>query len=55
VQSVLTKLDGVDSAKIDLKAGEVVVRFNPGKVRPGAMAKAVTGSGFVSRVKTPEN
>jgi len=55
VQSALTKLDGVGSAKIDLKAGEVLVRFDADKVKPEAMAKAVTDSGFESKVKSPKN
>jgi len=55
VQSALTKLDGVDSVTIDLKAGEVLVRFDAGKVKPEAMAKAVTSSGFESNVNIPEN
>jgi copper chaperone CopZ len=52
VQSALTKLDGVGSAKIDLATGEVLVQFDADKVKPEAMAEAVTDSGFESEVKT---
>jgi len=55
VQSALTDLAGIQSAKVDLKAGEVLVRFDDGKVKPEAMAKAVTESGFESEVKNPKN
>jgi len=55
VQSALTKVGGVKSATIDLKAGEVRVRFDPARVKPEDMAKSVTTRGFESHVKKPKN
>jgi len=48
-------ISGVRSATVDLKAGEVRVRFDPAGVKPKDMAKAVTDSGFDSHVKSATN
>lgn len=55
MQSALTKLAGVQSATVDLKASEVLVRFDPEKVKPEEIAKAVTNIGFESHVKHSRN
>ncbi len=51
MQSALTNLAGVESAKIDLKSGDVLVRFRAEQVKPVEMAKVVTDAGFKSEVK----
>lgn len=55
MQSALTKLAGVQSAKVNLKTGEVLVRFDADKVKPEEMANTVTKRGFESHVKNPKN
>lgn len=55
MQSALKDLDGVIASDPDLDAREVVIRFDPGKVQPDALAKAVTESGFLGEVKTADN
>jgi len=55
VQSALTKTAGVKSATVDLNAGEVRVRFDPARVKPARLAKAVTDRGFESHVENPKN
>lgn len=46
MQSALTKLDGVESATVDLKSGEVLVRYDSDRVKFSDMEKAVSDSGF---------
>jgi copper chaperone CopZ len=48
------KLDGVKKADVDWKKGEVVVRYDPAKVSPSQMTKAVNESG-VFKVKGVED
>jgi copper chaperone CopZ len=48
------KLDGVKKADVNWKKGEVVVRYDPAKVTPSQMTKAVNESG-VFKVKAMED
>ncbi len=50
----MLKLDGVTKADVDWKKGEVVVRYDPAKVSPAQMTKAVNES-RVFKVKLAEN
>lgn len=55
MRSALADLDGVLESDIDLDTREVVIRFDPNKVQPDALAKAVTESGFPGEIKTADN
>ncbi|MCC7338404.1 MAG: copper ion binding protein [Pirellulaceae bacterium] len=55
VQSALTKLPGVKSARVDAKTGEALVQFDAEQVQPEGLARAVTNVGFESSVKKNEN
>ena len=55
MQSALTRIGGVESATVDLKASEVLVRFDSNRVKPQQLAKAVTDSGFENTVTNPED
>ncbi len=55
VRSALTKLPGVESVTVNLKAGEILVRSDADKVKPEELAKAVSDSGFESHVKNPND
>lgn len=46
VQAVLLKVDGVASAAVDLRGAVAHVRYDPGKVRPEQLVKAVNTTGF---------
>jgi len=48
------KLDGVKKADVDWKKGIVVVHYDPAKVSPSQMTKAVNESG-VFKVKAAED
>lgn len=54
LQALLMKLDGVKKTEVDWKKGEVVVHYDPAKVTPSQMAKAVNESG-VFKVKAVED
>lgn len=51
VKQVLKKLPGVSEASVDYKAHTAQVRFDPEKVQPAQLAKAVTDNGFPTTVK----
>ena len=51
VKKVLKKITGVTEASVDYKTGEAKVRFDPEKVQPEQLARAVTGIGFPATVK----
>lgn len=51
VKRVLKRVPGVADAAVDFKAGTAEVRFDPDKVQPDALAKAVTGAGFPATVR----
>lgn len=55
VQSALTKLPGVQSARVDAKTGEALVQFNADQVQPEDLARAVTNAGFESSVTNEKN
>ena len=55
VQSALTKLPGVKSARVNAKTGEALVQFDADLVKPEDLANAVTEAGFESSVKTDGN
>ncbi|NQV02011.1 MAG: copper-translocating P-type ATPase [Bacteroidia bacterium] len=46
VQSMLGSLDGVQLANVNFAAGNVVVEFDPDKVKPEVMEKAIRDIGF---------
>ena len=48
------KLEGVKKADVDWQKGEVVVHYDPAKVTPSEMTKAVNESG-VFKVKAVED
>jgi len=46
VKDALTALEGVQSAKVNLRKGEAVVRFNELYVTPINLRDAITQAGF---------
>ena len=52
VRVTLEKLDGVKSAKVSMKEAKAFVDYDPTKVTPDRMAKAVTDAGYPTRVAT---
>ena len=46
VQNALTALEGVQSAKVNLRKGEAVVRFNELDISPVNLRDAITQAGF---------
>jgi copper chaperone len=46
VQTALTSLAGVLTAKADRVKGSVTVEYDPALVKPAVLAKAVTTAGF---------
>ena len=46
VKDALTALDGVQSAKVNLRKGEAVVRFDELSVNPVNLRDAITQAGF---------
>ena len=46
VKDALTALDGVQSAKVNLRKGEAVVRFDESYVNPVNLRDAITQAGF---------
>ena len=46
VKDALTALDGVQSAKVNLRKGEAVVRFNELYINPVNLRDAITQAGF---------
>ena len=51
VRKVLKRVPGVADAAVDLKTGTAEVKFDPDRVQPDAIAKAVTGAGFPATVR----
>jgi mercuric ion binding protein len=51
VRKALERVPGVLEAKADLGTKRAEVRYDPDKVTPEALAKAVTGAGFPATVK----
>ena len=46
VKDALTALDGVQSAKVNLRKGEAIVRFDELSVNPVNLRDAITQAGF---------
>ena len=46
VKDALTALEGVQSAKVNLRKGEAVVRFNELSITPVNLRDAITEAGF---------
>ena len=46
VKDALTALEGVQSAKVNLRKGEAVVRFNELHINPVNLRDAITQAGF---------
>ena len=46
VKDALTALEGVQSAKVNLRKGEAVVRFNELHISPVTLRDAITQAGF---------
>ena len=46
VKDALTALEGVQSAKVNLRKGEAVVRFNELYINPVNLRDAITQAGF---------
>ncbi len=51
VKQILKQQPGVREANVDLKTHIAQVKFDPDKVQPEQLAKAVTDSGFPSTVR----
>jgi len=51
VRQVLKKQPGVSEASVDNKAQTAQVRFDPEKIQPEQLAKALTENGFPATVK----
>ena len=54
VRKALEKVPGVESAKVDFKAKQAVVAFDPAKTTPEALIKATADAGFASSVQQPQ-
>ncbi len=50
VTKVLTEIDGVSRADVDLAAARAVVEFDASKTNPAALAEAVDDAGFDAQV-----
>lgn len=46
VTDALTELEGVQRAKVNLRKGEAVVRFNALRITPTNLKAAITEAGF---------
>ena len=46
VKDALTALEGVQGAKVNLRKGEAIVRFNELHVNPANLREAITQAGF---------
>lgn len=51
VRKILRRVPGVADATVDLRAGTAEITFDPDRVQPDALAKAVTGAGFPASVR----
>lgn len=51
VKQILKKQAGVSEATVDYKSQLAQVKFDPEKIQPEQLAKAVTDSGFPTTVK----
>ncbi len=51
VKAALKMQPGVSEANVDLKSKMAEVKFDPAKVQPAQLAKAVTDAGFPTTVK----
>lgn len=54
VKSALEKVDGVESAQVDLKSNSAVVAFNPEKTTLESMEKAVADAGYSAKPQSEE-
>lgn len=50
VRKALQQVPGVVEARVDFEAKRAHARYDPGKARPEAIAKALTDAGFPARV-----
>src|SRR5262249_21742415 len=50
VRVTLQKLDGIKIVNVSMKDGKAIVEYDPVKVTPDRMAKAVTDAGYPTRV-----
>ena len=51
IRKALERVPGVVKARVDYEAGRAEVRYDPDKVSPEALAKAVTDAGFSATVE----
>ena len=51
VRKVLERVPGVLEANADLATGRAEAKYDPDRVSPDALAKAVSGAGFPATVK----
>ena len=51
VKQILKKQPGVSDARVDYPSQLAQVKFDPDKIQPGQLAKAVTDIGFPATVK----
>ncbi|HEU0202896.1 MAG TPA: cation transporter [Burkholderiaceae bacterium] len=51
VRQILKKQPGVEEAKVDLRSQSAQVKFDPAKVQPEQLAKAVSEAGYPSKVR----
>jgi copper chaperone CopZ len=54
VKTALKKTKGVTEYEVSLEAGEATVTFNPAETSVGAIADAITKTGFTAKVKAEE-
>ncbi len=55
VKQALEKVDGVESANVDLNSNSAVVAYNPEKTNLKTMEKAVSDAGYSAKPMTEEN
>ena len=53
VRKALERVPGVFEARVEYEAKRAHAKYDPDKVKPEALAKAVTDAGFPSKVKQP--
>lgn len=54
IEKALLKLDMVEVARVNFSTKRVRITFTPGKDRPSALTKAITGSGYRTFLLDPE-
>lgn len=50
IRVAATKLDGVESVEVSYDEGSATVHYDPGKIEPASVAKAITDLGYPSAV-----